>query len=34
LKTPSQLLVEATGSDLSTGPYIADLKRKVDELTA
>ena len=33
-KTPSQLLVEATGSDLSTGPYIADLKRKVDELTA
>jgi carboxypeptidase Taq len=33
-KSPSQLLVDATGSDLSTAAYIADLTRKVEELTA
>ncbi|MBW6422302.1 carboxypeptidase M32 [Rhizobium sp. XQZ8] len=33
-KTPSQILIDATGEDLSTAAYIADLTRKVDELTA
>jgi carboxypeptidase Taq len=31
-KSPNQLLVEATGSDLSTTAYIADLRGKVEEL--
>lgn len=33
-KSPSQLLIDATGSDLSTAAYIADLTHKVEELTA
>ena len=33
-KSASQLLMDATGSDLSTTAYIADLARKVDDLTA
>lgn len=33
-KSASQLLKDATGSDLSTTAYIADLARKVDDLTA
>jgi len=32
-KSASQLLIDATGSDLSTKAYIADLARKVDDLT-
>ncbi|MEQ1404939.1 carboxypeptidase M32 [Neorhizobium sp. Rsf11] len=32
-KSPSQLLMDATGSDLSTAAYIADLAHKVEELT-
>ncbi len=32
-KTPSEILVAATGTDLSTQSYIADLTRKVAELT-
>ncbi|WP_454854786.1 carboxypeptidase M32 [Rhizobium binxianense] len=32
-KSPSQLLIDATGSDLSTAAYIADLTHKVEELT-
>jgi len=33
-KSASQLLRDATGSDLSTRAYVADLARKVDDLTA
>jgi carboxypeptidase Taq len=33
-KSASQLLVDATGADLATDAYIADLKKKVAELTA
>lgn len=33
-KSASQLLMDATGSDLSTTAYIADVARKVDDLTA
>ncbi|PZM10906.1 carboxypeptidase M32 [Rhizobium tubonense] len=33
-KTPSEILLAATGSDLSTDAYIADLARKVADLTA
>lgn len=33
-KSPSELLIAATGNDLSTGPYIADLTAKVADLTA
>lgn len=33
-KSASQLLMDATGSELSTKAYIADLARKVDDLTA
>jgi len=31
-KSPSELLIDATGEDLSTAAYIADLTRKVEEL--
>jgi carboxypeptidase Taq len=31
-KSPSELLISATGDDLSTQAYIADLTRKVSEL--
>ncbi|TCR79029.1 carboxypeptidase M32 [Rhizobium sp. BK376] len=33
-KSPSEILIAATGSDLSATAYIDDLKRKVGELTA
>ena len=33
-RSPSQLLTDATGADLSIDAYVADLTRKVDELTA
>ncbi|MDL2401780.1 carboxypeptidase M32 [Rhizobium mayense] len=33
-KSPSEILIEATGSDLSAAAYIADLTKKVAELTA
>ncbi len=33
-KSPNELLVDATGSDLSTAAYIADLTRKVEEMAS
>ncbi|WP_165219072.1 carboxypeptidase M32 [Affinirhizobium pseudoryzae] len=33
-KSATQLLVDATGSDLSIDPYVSDLSRKVDDLVA
>ncbi|MBM7044683.1 MULTISPECIES: carboxypeptidase M32 [Rhizobium] len=33
-RSPSELLIAATGSDLATAAYIADLTKKVEELTA
>lgn len=33
-KRPSQLLVDATGEDLSVAAYVRDLTRKVEDLTA
>lgn len=33
-KRPSQLLVDATGEDLSVASYVSDLKLKVEDLTA